>query len=559
MGKKGTWFSAVKKAFRSPSKEKEKGVLKSVPKAVQPVANLPKAEVPAKPKSRRRWSFGKSVHQPTCTAEPKKEITPEKKVEAAEPFDNRQYSCRTPESSLPTSRSPTPVHPLETHVTVYSHEDLAAIRIQAAFRAYLARRALRALKGLVRLQALVRGHTVRRQATITLRCMQALVRVQARVRARRVRMSEEGQAVQRQIRERRLQDCRPRRSTDGGWDDSTQTPEEIQAKIQYKHEAALKRERALAYAFSHQLWRGDPSQTSQLYIDCEPDKPHWGWSWLERWMAARPWENRVFDTTSVSKDVFDSYSVKSDTHEPSYIPKPPATDPATIPSQPRLHKPSSSFQAQANVAAIRTDQNNNTTNHESSRPPAAMPSHYTMKRTVSLGAPVTPATTPPSAYKLSAPMLIRTASPRSSLRREDIEEGGSTVSAKSMASRYNGGIRYSNAGSVMSRDDESLASSPSVPNYMQATQSAKAKVRSHSTPKQRPGTPEKEIPSSWKKRLSMPVDENVSSSGNDIILRPFRPSPYAQRSPSLRSDQRSMANDPGDASSEVSGIRGLYQ
>jgi len=46
MGKKGTWFSAVRKALRSPAKEKEKDVLKSVPKVVQPVGNLPPVEVP---------------------------------------------------------------------------------------------------------------------------------------------------------------------------------------------------------------------------------------------------------------------------------------------------------------------------------------------------------------------------------------------------------------------------------------------------------------------------------------------------------------------------------
>lgn len=43
---------------------------------------------------------------------------------------------------------------------------------------------------------------MRKQAAVTLRCMQALVRVQARVRARRVRMSVEGQAVQKMLDER---------------------------------------------------------------------------------------------------------------------------------------------------------------------------------------------------------------------------------------------------------------------------------------------------------------------------------------------------------------------
>lgn len=27
----------------------------------------------------------------------------------------------------------------------------------------------------------------------------------------------------------------------------------------------------------------------------EPDKSNWGWKWLERWMAVRPWENRFLN------------------------------------------------------------------------------------------------------------------------------------------------------------------------------------------------------------------------------------------------------------------------
>ena len=43
-------------------------------------------------------------------------------------------------------------------------------------------------------------------------------------------------------------------------------------------------------------WKGDAgSSRLQVYFDHEPENPHWGWSWLERWMAARPWENRMLD------------------------------------------------------------------------------------------------------------------------------------------------------------------------------------------------------------------------------------------------------------------------
>lgn len=37
------------------------------------------------------------------------------------------------------------------------------------------------------------------------------------------------------------------------WDDSFQSKEKIEANLQNKHEAAVRRERALAYAFSHQV------------------------------------------------------------------------------------------------------------------------------------------------------------------------------------------------------------------------------------------------------------------------------------------------------------------
>ncbi|KAK1626880.1 hypothetical protein QYE76_001195 [Lolium multiflorum] len=180
---------------------------------------------------------------------------------------------------------------------LHTKEDQAATVIQSAFRAFLARRALRALKGLVRLQALVRGHAVRKQAAETLQCMQSLVKAQARVRARQVRIALEGQVTQKKASENVHDD--QAHEIEERWCGSIGSVEEMQAKALKRQEAAAKRERAMAYALTHQRQAAGSRKLKAATVEgLEVDENQWGRNWVERWMAVRPWENRLLDSSA---------------------------------------------------------------------------------------------------------------------------------------------------------------------------------------------------------------------------------------------------------------------
>lgn len=168
--------------------------------------------------------------------------------------------------------------------------EIAATRIQKAFRAYKARKRLCSLKSARRFNALIQGHTVRNQTSIALNVMHSWCYIQSQIRARRMYMVTQGRLQNKRL-ENRLKLEIKLHEIEVEWCGGSETMDEILARIQQREEATVKRERAMAYAFSHQ-WRANATQyLGQASFNL--DKENWGWSWKERWIAARPWEIRT--------------------------------------------------------------------------------------------------------------------------------------------------------------------------------------------------------------------------------------------------------------------------
>ncbi|XP_020081382.1 protein IQ-DOMAIN 1-like [Ananas comosus] len=286
--------------------------------------------------------------------------------------------------------------------------------------------------------------------------MQTLSRVQSQIRSRRLRMNEENQALHRQLllkHERELESLRMGEE----WDDSLQSKEQIEASLVNKQEAAIRRERALAYAFSHQ-WKSSSRSANPMFMD--PNNPQWGWSWLERWMAARSWEIQSKTDKENNTDRASLKATNQNTGEGEITR-------AYARRETKLDRPS---------------------------PPTPKPNSI---RPGTRKSPSTPNSRAPK---------IKLDSPRNGLSQLE-DDVKSIVSAQSERIR-----RQSIGGSPSIRDDESLASSPSLPSYMVPTESARAKSRLQSPSIEKIiKTPEKGSAGSIKKRLSFTAGDKHNS------------------------------------------------
>lgn len=142
----------------------------------------------------------------------------------------------------------------------------------------------------MRFQGIIEGLSVNNQIAGTLKQIHCWSKIQSEIRARRFNMVTQGHNKHKKIQNQQKLEAKLH-ELEVEWSSSAETIEEILQKLQQREEAANKRERAMAYAFSHQ-WRANSNQYfGQAYYDL--GKESWGWSWMERWIAVRPWETRV--------------------------------------------------------------------------------------------------------------------------------------------------------------------------------------------------------------------------------------------------------------------------
>lgn len=426
-------------------------------------------------KERRRWSFGgKSVKNTETSSDRGSGLLVDHKSLYNENFgtayDTQQSkhaiavaaaTAAAADAALTAANAAAAVVRLTGNGFSFSdgtqREQIAATKIQTAFRGYLARKALYALRGLVKLQALVRGHIVRKQAAETLNCMHALIRVQARVRARRIRMSDEGQAVQTKLIQRRTRESHPSISNEGR-NQSTGSSDKLNRKVQSRNTAPVKYDRGSYSASSQQEMETSSLDGNTKIVEMDTGRTK---SSSKKWMA------------SVSDSVSMEPSISSTTSAAHY---PPRHNQVPYSSQRAQYTPHYKSTAPVQAAYDMTSQ---FSQMSIPRPP---PDVFTTLSSHNIS-PLTMY----GDYGYDEDSVFSTAESTPQL-------------ANSAVSRYGG-----KQGPITPRSEyaESLFDGFSAyPSYMANTESSKAKARCHSAPKQRPSSIEKNAASS-RRRMSL--------------------------------------------------------
>ncbi|XP_015640792.1 protein IQ-DOMAIN 2 [Oryza sativa Japonica Group] len=295
MGKKGKWFDAVQRALSTSENDSHENEKKGKRSTLKKILQFSKSSAS---------TSSPPVTSPSARQQPHHHHPPP--PQAAPPDRQRDDGIKEAKSSdaaaaaaQKTATATAVTRPTTTapRAPARSAEELAAVKIQKACRVYLGRRSQRA-RGLDRLMLLLEGLAVKRQTYEALYCMQTMTRVQTQIHSRRVKTEEDKKALKSQVHVKQSLD---RIKIGESWDHGHQSKEQIETVLTMKQEAALRRQRALAYAFSHQWSNRKPSsaRASPPPMFMDTGNPNWGWSWAERWMAAaRPWESQTTPANS---------------------------------------------------------------------------------------------------------------------------------------------------------------------------------------------------------------------------------------------------------------------
>ncbi|KAL0317933.1 UNVERIFIED_CONTAM: protein IQ-DOMAIN 14 [Sesamum angustifolium] len=476
MGKNNgnSWLNAVKKAFRSAANHEEK-------RSSRRREENDQEEEEEKKRGKRRWIFRKhfplettiqhsvaktanspAVAVPTITGEEDNLVAKQPKVDENSVSERKRAmavamaTTAAAEAAVATAHAAVEFIRL-TRPSLLVKEHKAAVVIQTIFRGYLARRALLALKGVVKLQALIRGHNVRRRAKMTLQCIQSLVRVQAQVCDQRRRLSCEATSLGSMFSQANIS----RKSTSRN---ESSTLEEIEALIEKAKECSLRHGKTLAHVLSQQMWTWDGDQISDN--NCQGLEEEHRWSGRK---VIHPWVRKDGNLCNQRIPV---KTVEIDTSRPYSF---------TSPNSYKLR------------------------DHHQHDHEQCLDSYFVRSplhgkhQNLSVHSPKTP-----SSSKIK-PVQVHSRNPSYQMEERNYQKA-ETPTPRSI---------YFHRMSI----SENSCPLPR-PNYMAATASAIARVRSHSSPRQRTfSSPSREQTGSAKKRLSFPVTDGHNGDNKLNIQR----------------------------------------